>query len=322
MRGIRSLGLVALYIGAQLVALTLALPFKSAGLASTTNPNSPTDPLFIIAVIVIVPVFILWIASRSGGVAALRILILVGIASSLAITLQATVALVTPSPVWIPPAALGQFIDWSYPISVSIAVTMFLALLIDPQWYVVDLAGFVAGGSLIALLGISFGILPSFILLGALAVYDAIAVYRTKHMISLADVVVEMKLPILMVMPDAPGYDYTRKGSFQAERNRPSEEREAMFMGLGDIVIPGTLVVSAFVWLPATSVLPGVGANLLTAFGALAGSLVGYAFLMRLVERGNAQAGLPLLNGGALAGYIVSYLLLFHNLSLGISLSF
>jgi presenilin-like A22 family membrane protease len=54
----------------------------------------------------------------------------------------------------------------------------------------------------------------------------------------------------------------------------------------------------------------------------MGGSLVGYAFLMRLVNRGNAQAGLPLLNGGALAGYIVTYLLLFHSLTLGISLNF
>ena len=322
MRGIRSLGLVALYIGAQLVALLLALPFKSAGLASTSNPNSPTDPLFLIAVIVIVPVFILWLASRGGGLAALRILILVGIGASLSITLQASLALVTPAPNWILPGALGLYIDWSYPLAFSIAVLLFLALLMDPQWYVVDLAGFVAGGSLIALLGISFGILPCFILLGALAVYDAIAVYRTKHMISLADVVVEMKLPILMVMPDSAGYDYTRKASFQAERHRPAEEREAMFMGLGDIVFPGVLVVSAFVWLPATSVVLGVGANLITAFGTMAGSLVGYSFLMRLVNRGNAQAGLPLLNGGALAGYIVTYLLLFHNPTLGISLNF
>ena len=65
--------------------------------------------------------------------------------ASLAITLQATVALVTPNPMWILPGELGQFIDWSYPIALSIAVALFLALLIDPQWYVVDLAGFVAG---------------------------------------------------------------------------------------------------------------------------------------------------------------------------------
>ena len=45
---------------------------------------------------------------------------------------------------------------------------------------------------------------PVFVLLGALMVYDYIAVYRTKHMLSLADVVIDMKLPILLVMPSEP----------------------------------------------------------------------------------------------------------------------
>src|SRR5580658_2393075 len=286
MRGIRSLGLVALYIGAQLVALLLAFPFKTAGLASTSNPNSPTDPLFLIAVIVIVPIFILWLASRGGGLAALRILILVGIGASLSITLQASLGLITPTPSWILPGAFGLYIDWSVPLAFSIAVLLFLALLMDPQWYVVDLAGFVAGGSLIALLGISFGILPCFILLGALAVYDAIAVYRTKHMISLADVVVEMKLPILMVMPGRADFDYTQAPSLEKHRAAAPEDREVLYMGLGDIVIPGTLVVSSFVWLPAMATPLGIGANLIVALGAMGGSLVGYALLMRLGARG------------------------------------
>ena len=322
MARLRSFGLVALYIGAQLVALLLALPFKSAGLASTSNPNSPTSPLYLIVVVVGASFVILWISKRSGGLSALRWLILVGIAGSLSITLYATFGLVTPAPTYLGMTGTAQVLDYALPLAFSAAVIMFLALLMNPQWWVVDSVGFVAAGSLIALLGISFGILPTFILLGALAIYDAIAVYWTKHMLSLADVVTEMKLPILMVMPDEPGYDYTKKGSFQQQRNIPAEEREAMFMGLGDVVFPGILVVSAFVWLPAKAVGLGVGANLVVALAALVGSLCGYAFLMRLVARGNAQAGLPLLNGGALAGYVVAYLLVFHSLTLGFSLNF
>jgi presenilin-like A22 family membrane protease len=42
---------------------------------------------------------------------------------------------------------------------------------------------------------------------------------------------------------------------------------------------------------------------------------------MRLVARGNPQAGLPLLNGGALVGYAIGYLLLFHSLGLGLGLN-
>ncbi len=319
---LRTFGLVALYVGAQLVALLLALPFRSAGLATNANPNSPTSPLYLILVVVGASFAILWVSKRAGGLSALRWLILLGIAGSLAITLYATFGLVLPSPTYLGSTGTGEVLDLALPVALSTAVVMFLALLMSPEWWVVDGVGFVAAGSLIALLGISFGILPTFLLLIALAVYDAIAVYWTKHMLSLADVVTEMKLPILMVMPDAPGFDYTRRGSFKEQRRIPPEEREAVFMGLGDVVFPGILVVSAFVWLPTSVHLLGVGANLLVGLGAMAGSLCGYAVLMRLVAGGNAQAGLPLLNGGALAGYVVSYLLLFHSLGLGFSLSF
>lgn len=321
MRSLREFGLLGLYVGAQIVALALAFPFKTAGLATTSNPNSPTDPLAIIALIIIAPLVIIWGARRAGGIAALRWLILVGIGASLDITLSATFGLFPPGAVYFEPYGAGLAAVPSITLAAAVALAMFLALLMEPQWYVVDFVGFVAGGALIALLGISFGILPVFILLGALAVYDFIAVYRTKHMLTLADVVTDMKLPILMVMPTRGGYDYTAAPSFTQQRNRPSEEREAMFMGLGDVVIPGTLIVSAFVWLPARVVFPGIGANLLAAIGALVGSLVGYAILMRQVLRGNAQAGLPFLNGGAIAGYVVTYVLLFHNFSLGLTLS-
>jgi len=321
MRGLRPFGLVGLYVGAQLVGLALAFPFLNAGLSSTTNPNSPTDPLLIIVVIVAAPLLLLWLVRRRGALGAIRMVLLLAIAASLDVTLTAAFAQVLPAATYLPPYGPAQAIYLEVPLGAIAAVAAFLALLLEPQWYIVDGVGFVAGASLTALLGISFGILPCFILLMALAVYDAIAVYRTKHMISLADVVTEMKLPILMVMPGQAGFDYTRRGTFQEQRGQPVEEREALYMGLGDVVIPGTLVVSAFVWLPALPTVLGVGANLLVALGAMGGSLVGYTVLMRLVARGNPQAGLPLLNSGALLGYVAAYLVLFHNPSLGLTLS-
>ncbi|MCI4317995.1 MAG: hypothetical protein L3J96_05595 [Thermoplasmata archaeon] len=321
MRGFRYLGLLALYVGAQAVALVLAFPFKMAGLASTSNPNSPTDPLYIIVLVILAPLLILWAVRRKGGPVVLRWLILLGIAGSLYFTLQATFSLFLPAPFYLPTPQVGNVADLSIPLATIVAVSLFIALLIEPQWYIVDSAGFLAAGSLIALLGISFGILPTFILLIALAAYDAVAVYRTKHMISLADVVTDLKLPILMVMPAGRGYDYTRAPTLNEQRQVPTEEREAVFMGLGDVIIPGVLVVSAFVWLPTAPHLLGFGANLWGAIGAMLGSLVGYSVLMQLVARGNPQAGLPLLNGGAISGYIIAYLLLFHSATLGLSLS-
>ncbi len=319
MRSVRWAGLLALYVGAQSVGLALASPFRSAGLVSSSNPQSPTAPLFIIAIIVIAPLFILFLARRQGGLAALRQLILLAITGALFFTLTATLAVVWPAAYLLPPYPAEIVVVPAYILGASISAILYLALLMEPQWYVVDLVGFLAAGALVAILGISFGILPAFILLAALMVYDAIAVYVTKHMVSLADVTTDMKLPILMVMPDAPGFDYTTARPLKEQRARPVEERSALFMGLGDIVIPGTLVVSAFIWLPGTPLWLGVGANLWVALGTMLGSLLGYAALMRLVASGNPQAGLPFLNGGAFAGYIVAFVLLFHSYGLGLT---
>jgi presenilin-like A22 family membrane protease len=319
MRSIRWIGLLALYVGAQTVGLLLAFPFKDAGLSSGTNPQSITAPLGIIALIVLAPLAILFIARRKGGPFALRHVILLGIAGALYITTFATFS-VLPLPMYLPPPYAAELnLDWALVLSGTLSASLYLALLMEPQWWVVDLVGFLAAGALIAILGISFAILPAFILLIALLIYDAIAVYRTKHMLSLADVVTEMKLPILMVMPDSAGYDYTRAPALRETRAQPTEEREALFMGLGDVVIPGALVASAFVWLPSSPTAFGVGANLVVAVCALVGSLVGYGILMRLVLRGTAQAGLPLLNGGALLGYAVAYIALYHSLTLGLT---
>ncbi|MGB6501591.1 MAG: presenilin family intramembrane aspartyl protease PSH [Thermoplasmata archaeon] len=319
MRSVRWLGLLGLYVGALIVGLALANPFRSEGLSSTSNAQSPTAPLLLIFVIVAAPLAILLFVRMRGAMATLRQLILILIAGSMYVTLYATFSLFPPGTILLPP--YGAEIGYTPALSFAgaAAAVIFLALLMEPQWYVVDFAGFVAAGALVAILGISFGILPAFILLLALMVYDAIAVYRTKHMVSLADVVTEMKLPILLVMPDSAGYDYTTSPTLKEQRAQPTEERSAMFMGLGDIVIPGTLVVSAFVWLPTSPGLLGVGANLLVSMGALLGSLVGYGVLMRLVLRGNPQAGLPLLNGGALLGYALAYILLFRSITLGLT---
>jgi presenilin-like A22 family membrane protease len=69
-------------------------------------------------------------------------------------------------------------------------------------------------------------------------------------------------------------------------------------MGLGDVIFPGMLVLSAMQWLD-----PEVAFNV--ALTTMMGGLLGYLALMTYVARGKAQAGLPLLNGGAIMGYLV-----------------
>jgi presenilin-like A22 family membrane protease len=39
---------------------------------------------------------------------------------------------------------------------------------------------------------------------------------------------------------------------------------------------------------------------------------------MRYVMKGNPQAGLPLLNSGAITGYLITYILVFQDLTFGV----
>ncbi|MCK5547471.1 MAG: hypothetical protein KAI64_00545, partial [Thermoplasmata archaeon] len=94
------------------------------------------------------------------------------------------------------------------------------------------------------------------------------------------------------------------------EQLKEKEERDAMFMGLGDIIIPGVLVVASYI---ATN-------NLLVPIATIIGTLVGFSVLMFYVLKGNPQAGLPLLNTGAILGFVVAYILIYNDLTLGITI--
>ena len=124
-------------------------------------------------------------------------------------------------------------------------------------------------------------------------------------MVDLADSVMDLKLPILLVMPKTKDYSFLDQGSLN-KQIESGEKRGALFMGLGDLVIPGALVVSskaALGW--------GVG------LASMLGSVAGFFVLMTFVLSGRPQAGLPLLNGGAILGYLIG-VFLFNSGNLGL----
>ncbi len=214
-----------------------------------------------------------------------------------------------------------EFSDTPCYMGLVVAIILGIFLLYHPEWYVVDIIGVIVAAGVTALIGISIGLLPIIVLLIVLAIYDAISVYKTKHMVDLADRVMEFRLPILLVVPKKRGYSFLRQKGLKKQLE-DGEEREAMFMGLGDIIIPGALVISAFHFLPETASWFGLGGNLLVAILTLVGILFGFSALMHYVLKGNPQAGLPLLNTGAILGFIISYIVIYQNLSFGITLPF
>jgi len=290
-------GVVALFVVVQVGALALVEPFQSAGLQSTENPQNPLNSVFYVAFLLVATAGILLVIKYDQQwVLKGFILLTSGVVASyvFAVVFPAVTVAGVNLAVWVP------------------AVALVVALYAYPEWWVIDSAGAVMGMGAAALFGISFGILPALVLLTALAVYDAISVYGTEHMLTLASGVMELRLPIVLVVPTTLEYSFVEDaedtadeaGEGEREASHPAD-RPAYFIGLGDAVMPSILVASAAFFLDTPEVLPGVELAPLTA---MVGTLLGLLVLMRMVFKGKAHAGLPLLNGGAIAGYLVGAL--------------
>ncbi|OYR56844.1 presenilin family intramembrane aspartyl protease PSH [Halorubrum halodurans] len=325
---------VGLFLVVQLGALALVPEFVESGYQPVEDPQDPTNSLVYIVAILLMTGLML-AAFRYEFDWAIRLLI-VGVSAWLS---------------WY------VFSAFAPPLLAAIpAVAVAVGLLVHPEWYVVDAAGVLMGAGAAGLFGISFGILPALVLLGFLAVYDAISVYGTEHMLSLAEGVMDLNIPVVLVIPlslsyslldddregandvhegeaapgdaaadgdDAPGAD--ADAAAESVTAAPEDgERDAFFIGLGDAVIPAVMVASAATFSPAAALsVPVIGLNL-PALLAMAGTLVGLLVLLRWVMKGRPHAGLPLLNGGAIGGYLIGSLLAGVSLveALGLSVVF
>ncbi|WP_280588313.1 presenilin family intramembrane aspartyl protease PSH [Halorubrum sp. Boch-26] len=302
---------VGLFLAVQLGALALVPEFAESGYQAVENPDDPTNSVvYVLAILVMTGVMLAAFKYNFDG--AVRLLI---VGTSAWLSWYVFSALVSPLAAAVPAAAVG------------------VGLLVYPEWYVIDTAGALMGAGAAGLFGISFGLLPALILLVFLAVYDAISVYGTEHMLSLAEGVMDLNIPVVLVIPLSLSYSLLDDGDEEGESDpdetddsatadgdeagegdsddadvsdpTPIEERDAFFIGLGDAVIPAVLVASAATFSPAAGLaVPLIGINL-PALLAMVGSLAGLLVLMSWVIKGRPHAGLPLLNGGAVGGYLI-----------------
>lgn len=315
-------GLIAgIFLFVQLGALALVQPFESAGYQAVEDPSDPTNSLMYIGAILVATAVML-LAFRYDVDQLIRGLI---VFSSAWLSLYVFQVLV-------PPVFTYAGINV---VAALLALGLGTALLVYPEWYVIDGAGAVMGAAAAGLFGISFGVLPALVLLTVLAVYDAVSVYGTKHMLTLASGVMDLRVPVVLVIPMTLSYSYldattpnptaedetsddstaddtTEGATGTGEADEGDDvhadplERDALFIGLGDAIIPSILVASA-AFFASSDVLSVFGVPL-PALTAMIGSYVGLTILLWMVLKGRAHAGLPLLNGGTIAGYIVGAL--------------
>ena len=305
-----------IFLLVQLGALALVPDFDAAGYQQFENPQDPTNSLLYIGLILV-----------------MTALMLAAFKYDLDWVVRAFVVVTSGLLAWY---VLGTFLPGLLALGLSAGVSA--ALWFYPEWYVIDAAGVLMGAGAAGLFGISFGLLPAIVLLAVLAIYDAISVYGTEHMLELAEGVMDLRVPVVLVIPLTLGYSLlendvtdeaalenddenqgseTEAASEESESEPDSEDdieesppdvtdRDAFFIGLGDAVMPTVLVASAAHFLDAGSLgIAAIPALNLPALTAMLGTFLGLFVLLRMVFAGRAHAGLPLLNGGAIGGYLI-----------------
>jgi presenilin-like A22 family membrane protease len=269
------------------IALFLSRPLREAGVAALPYPpESIWNAIVFLAMLLVFTLFIL-ILIKFGVKRVLAAII----ALSLFFTFYyifGSLALATAGDTVIAGIA-----------TIALAIGATVVLYSYPEWYVIDTLGILLCAGVASIFGIAVGIIPALVLLILLAVYDAISVYRTKHMITLAEGVLSLKAPILFVIPKRRDYSFVKEGLALTGEEGETKERGAFVIGMGDLIMPTILVVSAsvFIQVPGWAVSP-------PAIGAIVGSLAGLAVLLGFVKQGKPQAGLPPLNAGTIAGFL------------------
>ena len=267
-----------LMVVVEVLALLLGAPLDAAGIHAFEDPDALENSLYYLVFILVFTLFILVIIKLNAKWL-IQLMILGAVAFTIYYVLYPLLYRLTS-------------LEMAVIVSIVFALIMTIILYVFPEWYVIDVIGIIVGAGAAAILGISLSIIPVILLLILLAVYDAIAVYHTKHMITLAEGVMDLRLPILFIVPKHRNYSF-RTETFE------KEERDAFFMGLGDAVMPAILVVSAYFFT----------GSLTPAICTIIGSLIGFTVLMSFVLKGKPQAGLPFLNTGAVIGYVVGALI-------------
>ena len=306
------LAMPALLLAVELLALLISLPVQASGVVAFEDPTDMANPIWFIGILLVFTALLLVLIKYNlkrviGAIIGISIFFTF-VYIFMALVYAALDKTLAATPGWwesvVPAIAVSSVSGGTLVATVIVLVLSVLATALlykYPEWYVIDGLGILIGAGIASIFGVSLDVWPVVILLALLAVYDAISVYKTKHMITLAEGVIDQKTPILFVIPKRRDYSFIKEGIGKLS---DGGERAAIIIGMGDMIMPAILVVSANVFVTGWKL---GGLVNLPALGAIIGSLAGIAVLMHFVMSGKPQAGLPPLCGGTILGFLVGW---------------
>jgi len=178
-------------------------------------------------------------------------------------------------------------------IASIIALAILAIWLLMPIVIVHNIALLFAIAGISAAFGLSVSIQTMIFILGALSLYDVLAVYKTKHMVKMFKGMMNRGVLLAMIVP------LKLRGFFEKTSNIKPQSG-FMLLGTGDVAFPLIFAV--------TVMKESITASIFVVGGALVGVASVYALLLYQTQR-RALPALPPIASGAILGFILSTLI-------------
>jgi presenilin-like A22 family membrane protease len=276
-------GTAILFIISSLIAVIMALELEEITPTNPTgNPGAGVGyVIYFIVAVIVMSALIIFIA-RKKKIGILKYVFAISIAFVIFVVGSLLYALL--------PITYDEY----YILTFATPLVVLYFLLFRQNWIVINIVGILTSAGLAAIWGVDLGAYSAVILMLVFAVYDYIAVYKTKHMLDIARASTETEMPLFFVVPDSRGFETSN-----IDIDTPGEERGAILIGFGDIAIPNVMVISSFLY----------GGSLFYPFYLLplVGGIVAMFVLFSFIKR--PAPGLPFLNTGVLIGFGIALLL-------------
>lgn len=276
--------LLGIYTGMALINGSAAMPeIQQLSVAPIPQHNDPLNALFFIAYIIAGAVLIMLAARFFKGMVFFRLLEFVVISSASAVVFFALALTI-----------LGM--DFSTALVLGTVLGFALGAVKFIWADVKNAAAIISSAGVAALFGFSLGFLPAVIFIVLLSLYDYIAVFKTRHMITMARELSTRQLSFAVTAKSAPAR--MPKEPEQAYVQRATREGERMDLGTGDLSVPAMISVSAY----------SLGPNgLIYAIAVAIGSTVSLYLLLKFVSKRRVflPALPPICLGGMLALLLV-----------------
>lgn len=283
--------LLGLYVGAVMTGNSQQPEFQDMNVTPTKDPGSTWNSLYFLFAIVLGAVFLILLIKYYRGAFVFRgIETLIIFVASYVVFFAVLYSLGIPQFDLI--ALIGAFL--------LAALKYRMPSLKNP-------AAIISSAGVGALFGFSLNIVPAMLFIIGLSVYDYVAVFYTKHMLTLAREMGKRNMSFSVSVESTQRRKATpaevkqmtvKAKEMKAEGKKPEapkdyvEEKTHLELGTGDLSIPLMLSVSAY-----------KAGGITLALGASIGALVGLYFVLDYVfSRKTFLPALPPISAGALLG--------------------